>query len=64
MKHLIVILSIILLIGCSATSPTPKPTPFKITDQKVKVQGCEDLKKRVKEWNEKNPNKEPKKADC
>lgn len=67
MKTLTLILSLSLLIlsGCGSTPSSQKtPTPFQVTDQRVELIGCEDLKKRVREWNESNPNKEPKVADC
>ena len=66
MRILIIILLVITLVACG-TNPSKKrltPTPFQTTDQTIKLQGCEDLKKRVAKWNKENPDKEPKKADC
>jgi ABC-type glycerol-3-phosphate transport system substrate-binding protein len=66
MKILVTLLLIFTLVACG-TNPSKKrttPTQFQTTEETIKLQGCEDLKKRVKEWNEKNPDKKPKVADC
>lgn len=62
MKYILLV-SFLLLVGCSATE-RKEPTPFVVSDKRVIVVGCENLKQEVREWNEANPTLQPKKADC
>ncbi|MFY0656141.1 MAG: hypothetical protein JXR12_05115 [Neptunomonas phycophila] len=64
MLRTVSILVIVLLIAaCTATEPKA-PTPFVVGEKKVVVVGCEKLRKEVKQWNEENPDKPKKVADC
>ena len=59
----IVTFALFLLAACTATEPK-KPTPFVVGEKKALVVGCEMLRLEVKKWNEENPDKPKKVADC
>ncbi len=66
MKPLLLILTFVVL-GCAPSTINQnrtEPTPFVVGKQKVIVPGCDQLHEDVKKWNEENPNKEPRIADC
>jgi len=63
MKYLIIILLALSVVSCSATK-RKQPTPFVVSDKVIKLKGCVDLQKEVKEWNKNHPDQKPKKADC
>ncbi len=65
MKILLIAILILTLVGCKTNSTKRQaPTPFTTSEKTIKLQGCVDLHKAVKEWNELNPTKEPRIADC
>lgn len=63
MKYIIIILLALSLVSCES-APRKQPTQFVLTEKTLSLKGCNDLHKRVKEWNKNNPNKEPRIADC
>lgn len=64
MKNIIAIILVAFMLVACATAERKAPTPFTTTPQTLQLQGCIDLHKAVKEWNELNPTKEPRIADC
>jgi hypothetical protein len=54
-----------MLTACQITiNERKEPTPFVVSDKRVIVIGCEELKAEVREWNKNNPGKIPREADC
>lgn len=62
MKHIVVLVTLLSLLACKSLDPNDRGS-FSISDRKVIVVGCEQLKQEIDEHNRKNPNQQLV-ADC